>query len=313
MYTPVSREHHDGERGEFVTTEVSAEEPYRSIWGFLRELEFRQGYLQADGVRTRFAEAGNTDAPALLLLHGTGGHWETFAPNLTALSEHFHCIAIDMVGNGFSEKPDHDYEIPVYVRQVLAVLDAFGVQRAHVAGMSLGAWVAARLAIDAPERVDRMILMSPAGMVATASNMARIRAERTRAVQEADWASIKAMFDHLMADERNRLDDLVSLRQAVYQRRDTRETIDHLLILQDAEARERNLIPEKEWESIAAPTLVVASGKDVSEYQSTARRVAELIPDSEVLEMPGVKHWPHFEDPDTFNPAAVRFLLGAGA
>lgn len=293
-----------------MTAEAIAEEPYRSIWGFLRELEFRQGYIDADGVRTRFAEAGRPEAPALLLLHGTGGHWETFAPNLPALSEHFHCIAIDMIGNGFSAKPDHDYEVPVYVRQVLAVLDAFGVQRAHVAGMSLGAWVSARLAVDAPERVDRMILMSPAGLIATASNMARIRAERTRAVQDADWASIKAMFDHLIADERNRLPDLVALRQAIYQRTDTRETIDHLLILQDAEARERNLIADKEWQSIAAPTLVVASGKDVSEYQSTARRVAELIPDSRILDMPGVKHWPHFEDPETFNPAAVEFLLG---
>jgi 2-hydroxy-6-oxonona-2,4-dienedioate hydrolase len=306
MDTKVSEESH-------VTAEATAEEPYRSIWGFLKELEFRQGYLEADGVRTRFVEAGRPDAPALLLLHGTGGHWETFAPNLAVLSEHFRCIAIDMVGNGFSGKPDHDYEIPVYLRQVLAVLDAFGVQRAHVAGMSLGAWVAARLAIDEPQRVDRMILMSPAGLVATASNMARIRAERTRAVEEADWAAIKAMFDHLIAEERNRLPDLVALRQAIYRRPDTRATIDHLLILQDAEARERNLIPDEEWAKIAAPTLVVASGKDVSEYQSTARRVAELIPDAEILEMPGVKHWPHFEDPETFNPAAVRFLSGTSS
>jgi 2-hydroxy-6-oxonona-2,4-dienedioate hydrolase len=296
-----------------VTAEVNAEESYRSIWGFLRELEFRQGYLDAGGVRTRFAEAGRPDAPALLLLHGTGGHWETFAPNLPGLAEHFHCIAIDMIGNGFSDKPDFDYEIPVYVRQVLAVLDSFGVSRAHVAGMSLGAWVAARLAVDAPQRVDRLILMSPAGLIATASNMARIRAERTRAVQDADWASIKAMFDHLIAEERNRLPDLVALRQAIYRRTDTRETIDHLLVLQDAEARERNLIPEEAWATIAAPTLVVASGKDVSEYQSTARRVAELIPDSRVLEMPGVKHWPHFEDPETFTPAAVEFLRGGVA
>ena len=293
-----------------MTAEASPDEPYRSIWGFLRELEFRQGYVDADGVRTRFAEAGSPDAPPLLLLHGTGGHWETFAPNLPVLSQHFRCIAIDMVGNGFSAKPDHDYEIAVYLRQVLAVLDAFGIRRTHVAGMSLGAWVAARLAVDAPERVDRLILMSPAGLIATASNMARIRAERTRAVQDADWASIKAMFDHLIADERNRLPDLVALRQAIYQRADTRETIDHLLILQDADARERNLIAEKEWSSIGAPTLVVASGKDVSEYQSTARTVAGLIPDSQVLEMPEVKHWPHFEDPETFTPAAVAFLLG---
>jgi len=288
--------------------EAIAEEPYRSIWGFLRELEFRQGYLDAGGVRTRFAEAGRPDLPPLLLLHGTGGHWETFAPNLPALSAHLHCVAIDMVGNGFSAKPDHDYEIPVYLRQVLAVLDAFGFARASVVGMSLGAWVAARLAIDAPDRVDKLVLMSPAGLVATPANMARIRAERTRAVQEADWASIKAMFDHLIADERNRIPDVIALRQAIYRLPDTRATIDHLLVLQDPEARQRNLIAEDDWKAIAAPTLVVASGKDVSEYQSTARRVAELIPGGAVLEMPGVKHWPHFEDPEAFNTAALDFL-----
>ncbi|WP_409330853.1 alpha/beta fold hydrolase [Trujillonella humicola] len=296
-----------------MTAQLDADEGYRSIWGHLRDLEFRQGYLDAAGVRTRFAEAGRPDAPALLLLHGTGGHWETFAANLGGLAEHFHCIAIDMVGNGFSEKPDHDYEIPVYVRQVLAVLDSFGISRAHVAAMSLGAWVAARLAVDHPERVDRLILMSPAGLVATASNMARIRAERTRAVQEADWASLKAVFDHLIADERNRLPDLIALRQAIYRRPDTRETIDHLLVLQDAEVRDRNLIPEEQWATISAPTLVIASGQDVSEYQSTARRIAELIPDSRVLEMPGVRHWPHFEDPETFTPAAIAFLRGERA
>jgi pimeloyl-ACP methyl ester carboxylesterase len=292
---------------------VSEHEPeteYRSIWTWLRELEFRQGWLDADGVRTRFVEAGDPAAPGVVLLHGTGGHWETFAPNLPALSEHFHCVAVDMVGNGFSAKPDHDYEIAVYVRQVLAVLDHFAMRQASLVGMSLGAWVAARLAFEAPERVDRVILMSPAGLIATASNMARIRAERTKAVQNPDWASIKAMFDHLIADERNRIPDVIALRQAIYRLPDTRETIDHLLILQDPDARERNLLTEEQWSAIKAPTLVVASGKDFSEYESTARRVAALLPNSELLEMPDVRHWPHFEDPAVFNPAALKFLRG---
>jgi 2-hydroxy-6-oxonona-2,4-dienedioate hydrolase len=286
--------------------------PYRSIWTHLRELDFRQGYVEADGVRTRFAEAGDPAKPAVLLLHGTGGHWETFAPNLAALSEHFHCVAIDMVGNGFSDKPDHDYEIAVYLRQVQAVLDRLGFDHAAVIGMSLGAWVAAALAVEAPQRVDKLILMSPAGLIATASNMARIRAERTRAVENPDWDSIKAMFDHLIADEENRIPDVVALRQAIYRLPETRATIDHLLILQDPDARERNLIPEERWRTISCPTLVVASGKDHGEYQSTARRVAELIDGAEILEMPHVKHWPHFEDPEAFNAAAVPFLLRAG-
>jgi 2-hydroxy-6-oxonona-2,4-dienedioate hydrolase len=283
-------------------------EAYRSIWTSLREVAFRQGRLDAGGVRTRFAEAGDPGAPAVLLLHGTGGHWETFAPNLGPLSGHFHCIAIDMIGNGFSDKPDYDYEIAVYVRQVLAVLDHFGLPKASVIGMSLGAWVAARLGLDAPGRVDRLILMSPAGLIATTSNMARIRAERTRAVEDPSWESIKAMFDHLIAEERNRIPDVIALRQAIYRLPDTRATIDHLLVLQDPDARERNLLTEAQWSSIEAPALVIASGKDHNEYQNTARRVAALLPRSEILEMPHVKHWPHFEDPETFNEAALRFL-----
>ncbi|MDV7352729.1 alpha/beta hydrolase [Rhodococcus oxybenzonivorans] len=281
---------------------------YRSIWGYLRELDFRQGFIEAAGVRTRFAEVGSPDKPHAILLHGTGGHWETFVPNLGALSEHFHCVAIDMVGNGFSEKPDYDYEIAVYVQQILAVMDHFGMDRAHFIGMSLGAWVSAATAVQHPARVSKLILMSPAGLIATASNMARIRAERTAAVNNPSWESIHKVFEHLIADEENRLPDLVALRQAIYRRADTRESIDHLLILQDAEARDRNLIPEEQWATITAPTMVVASGKDHGEYQSTARTVAQVIPNSEVFEMADVRHWPHFEDPESFNPAAVAFL-----
>jgi pimeloyl-ACP methyl ester carboxylesterase len=281
---------------------------YRSIWTYLRELEFRQGYLEADGIRTRYAEAGRPGDPPIVLLHGTGGHWETFAPNLAALSEHFHCVAIDMVGNGFSAKPDFDYEIDVYVRQVQSVLDHFGFDRTHLIGMSLGAWVCAATAVRHPERVDRMILMSPAGFEAAAANMERIRRERTAAVNDPSWESIHQVFEHLIADEANRIPDLIALRQAVYRRADTRETIEHLLILQDPEARDRNLIPEQGWAGIQAPTMVVSSGKDIGVYQTTANRIAELIPGAEVFEMPEVRHWPHFEDPESFNPAALAFL-----
>jgi 2-hydroxy-6-oxonona-2,4-dienedioate hydrolase len=184
------------------------------------------------------------------------------------------------------------------------------VETVSLIGMSLGAWVATRFTIDNPDRVKKLVLMSPAGLIATQSNMARIRAERTKAVEDPTWDSIKAMFNHLIADEANRLPDLIALRQAIYRLPETRKTIDHLLILQDPDARERNLIPPEQWQTITAPTLVVASGKDHGEYQSTARQVAGFIPNSEVLEMPEVRHWPHFEDPELFNSTALRFLLG---
>jgi 2-hydroxy-6-oxonona-2,4-dienedioate hydrolase len=298
---------------EIVTARAEIDtEHYRSIWMYLKELTFRQGFaditVNGTPVRTRYAEAGAPDKPDVILLHGTGGHWETFAPNLAALSEHFHCVAFDMVGNGFSGKPDYDYEIGVYVEHVLGIMHQFGMERAHFVAMSLGAWVASTVAVVHADRVDKLILMSPAGKEAAASNMARIRTERTKAVNEPTWESLHAVFAHLIADEINRLPDLIGLRQAIYQRADTRQTIEHLLILQDAAARDRNLIPEEKWTTITAPVMVVASGKDLGVYQDTATSIAKLIPNAELFEMPGVRHWPHFEDPESFNPAAIEFL-----
>jgi len=281
---------------------------YQSIWLMLAELDFEQRWLDIDGVRTRVAIAGPEDGQPVILLHGTGGHWETFAPTIPALSDQYRCIAVDMIGNGFTDKPDYDYEIQVYVRHILGVMKELHVERAHFIGMSLGAWVSAKIAQQHPELVDKVILMSPAGLIATQENMARIRAERTKAVQDPNWDSIKAMFNHLIADEERRLPDLIGLRQAIYRRPDTLATIDHLLALQNYETRERNLLSEDQWREIQAPTMVVASGKDHGEYQSTARQVANLIPNSTVFEMPEVRHWPHFEDPEAFNPAAVAFL-----
>src|ERR1700731_3546347 len=134
-------------------------ENYRSIWMYLKELAFRQGFVDigVNGAagRTRYAEAGGPDKPHAILLHGTGGHWETFAPNLAALSQHFHCVAIDMVGNGFSHKPDYDYEIAVYVDHVLKVMDHFSMHQANFVAMSLGAWVASTIAVDHPDRVSK--------------------------------------------------------------------------------------------------------------------------------------------------------------
>jgi 2-hydroxy-6-oxonona-2,4-dienedioate hydrolase len=287
-----------------------ARNEYRSLWTWLREVEFCQRWVDVNGVSTRIAEAGSKDSPAVVLLHGTGGHWEVYAPTIGPLSKEFHCIAVDMVGNGLSDRPDYDYEISVYVAHIAGLLDALGIERASFIGMSLGAWVAARFALDHPDRTDKLILQSPAGLIATASNMARIRAERTAAVENPTWESIKAMFDHLIADEENRIPDIIALRQAIYRMPATRDAIDHVLILQDPEARERNLIAEEQWAAIAAPTLVVASGKDHSEYMNTAQQVARLIPNSETIEMAQVRHWPAFEDPETFNAAALRFLRG---
>lgn len=284
---------------------------YRSIWLHMKEVPFTQQFIEALGYRTRVVTAGDPTKPAVLLLHGTGGHWETFSALIPDLHEDYFVIAIDMVGNGFSEKPDIPWTTFLYAEHALAVLDHFGVERAHLFGSSLGAWVVARIAFQSPERTDKVVLMSPAGLIASAENMARIKRQRTAAVSDPDWGTIKAMFDHLIADEVNKIPDLIALRQSIYRKPETLQTIDRMLTLQEPEVRNENLLSVDDWKSIQAPVMVVVAGRDVEEYESTARQILEYIPNSTAFEMPHVAHWPAFEDPVTFNPAVLAFLAEA--
>jgi 2-hydroxy-6-oxonona-2,4-dienedioate hydrolase len=281
---------------------------YRSLWTALMRVPFEQRYIQAGGIRTRYAHAGRVGAPAILMLHGTAGSWEGFAANLGPLSEDFDCYAIDMIGSGWSDHPDHDYEIAHYVDHAAAFAQAAGLARYAVVGCSLGAWVAARMALTHPERVSHLVLLSAAGLFANAANMSRIRNARSQAVENPTWENIKPIFDHLIHEERHRIPDIVAVRQAVYRQPDMVRTMQHILCLQDPEIRQRNLITEGEWRRIDVPALVIGSLADKDEYLETARRVSSLMPRAEYAEMAGVGHWPHFEDPQVFNPLCTEFL-----
>ena len=131
---------------------------HESVWSDLQGVPFSQGYLDAGGVRTRYLHAGDPSLPGLVLLHGSGGHAEAYVRNLEAHAEHFSTWSIDMLGHGYTDKPGHPLEVSHYVGHLTAVLDAIGADRAHISGESLGGWVAARAAVDHPDRVDRLVL-----------------------------------------------------------------------------------------------------------------------------------------------------------
>lgn len=288
--------------------EATSKEGYRSIWYHLMRTHFRQGVIDAGGVKTRYAQAGPADAPTLVMLHGTAGSWETFCANFEALSQHFNCIAFDMIGCGFTEKPDKDYEIGVYAEHVGAVMDALGIRSASLLGVSLGSWIAVRFAVDHPERVDKMILISTAGLVSSAATMNRIKTQRSAAVDNPTWQTISGIIGNLVHDPKNRIDDMIALRQAVYRQPEMKRAMQHILVLQDPEIRQRNNIAEEYWRTIKAPTLIVVTPDSKDIYLEMSKRAAELIPNSRIAEIHNAGHWPHFEQADAFNRLAIEFL-----
>ena len=282
---------------------------YESIWTHLATVAFRQDWIDVDGVKTRYVQAGPSDAPAVIMLHGTGGTWEAYMATLGPLSKHFNCFAIDFMGSGFSDKPRRDYEIADYVDQIAGFLSAVGVTRTSVIGISLGSWVAVRFASLHPDKVSKVILNAPFGIADEEEEIAGILTRRGRAYDDPSWANIKKIFESLFYRESKRIDDLIALRQTTYKNPDAKAASEHVLAIFGPKYLKKNLITEAECRSIGAPVLVIDSLKDRPLYRNTASRMSELLPRAKLLEIDNVGHWPQFEDPEVFNTAALQFLL----
>ncbi|MGK8507530.1 alpha/beta fold hydrolase [Nocardia asiatica] len=283
---------------------------HESIWSDLQGVPFTQGYLDVGGVRTRYLHAGDPAHPALVLLHGSGGHAEAYVRNLESHAAHFSTWSINMLGHGYSGKPGHPLEIPHYVEHVIGFLDAVGARRASVSGESLGGWVAARVAIDHPDRVERLVLNTAGGSQADPEVMRRIVTLSMAAAADPAWETVQARIKWLMADKSKGYDDIVASRQRVYRQPGFVAAMRDIMALQDPEIRQRNLLGPAEYGRITAPTLVLWTSDDPTADVGEGRRIASMIPGARFEVMPGCGHWPQYEDAKTFNALHLDFLLG---
>jgi pimeloyl-ACP methyl ester carboxylesterase len=126
------------------------------------------GRLEFGSVRTRgFGRismlAAGTGPETILCLHGLGGTKASFLPTVSALADDHRVIAIDLPGFGESDKPiGAPYDAPWFARSAFAAMDALGLERAHVAGNSMGGRVAIEAGLMDRERVGALLLLSPA-------------------------------------------------------------------------------------------------------------------------------------------------------
>jgi non-heme chloroperoxidase len=136
----------------------------------------------ATGVKLHYAEQGAPDGPALVLLHGYSDSWFSFSRLLPLLPPAYHVYALSLRGHGDSERPATGYGIDALAADVVALLDAVGVDRVTLVGHSLGSIVARHVAATRPDRVRRLALI---GTIATPVNEAALALrEEVRALED---------------------------------------------------------------------------------------------------------------------------------
>jgi 2-hydroxymuconate-semialdehyde hydrolase len=261
----------------------------------------------AGGIHTNYHDEGS--GPAVLLIHGSGPGvtaWANWRLTIPALTERFRVIAPDMVGFGFTERPPAvQYRMETWVGHVLGLLDALDIGRAHVVGNSFGGALALALAIRAPGRVGRLVLMGSAG----------VRFALTEGLDKA-WgytpsiANMRELLDIFAADRTLVTDELARLRYEASVRAGCQEAFASMFPAPRQRWVDALASDESEIRRIGNETLIVHGREDRVIPLSSSYRLLELIDRAQLHVFGRCGHWTQIEHAARFNRLVSDFLAG---
>ena len=286
-----------------------------TMWEDLSGAGFAVSFIDAGGVRTRVAVAG--DGPTLLLLHGTGGHLETYQKNIAALSRHFRLVVPDMIGHGYTGRPDVDYTLDDYAAHLFALLDSLGTGQAFVCGESVGGCVAAWMALRAPARVPALVLNT--GILerpdeAGLRQLADLEVRTRRLMADLSLEAVRRRMEWLVLDPRTMTDEMVRVRHAIYSQpgmvQDVQKIMHAVLEMNRGVYVGTDFINKERLREISCPTLVLWSDHNPGKPYERVKPAIDLIPDVRVHVVRDAAHWPQFEQPESVNRRMIEFLTG---
>jgi len=270
-------------------------------------------YVDVDGLRLHCLDWGNDAAPPMLLLHGFSGHahtWDTFA---RAMCDRYHVVALDQRGHGDSDwAKDGAYRPDDHARDIRAVHDRLGLRAVVLIGLSMGGRNSIALTATHPAKVEKLVIVDigpdidPRG----AARIARMAGEAPE-----DFGSI----DEAVAYLRPHVTLKSAAAEAALRHRvehgvkklpDGRYTWKYDRFLRD-QRRQGTVPPVDLWPAvgkITAPTLIVRGSESDVFSPDTAKRMLELIPGSQLVEIPGAGHSVPAEAPEAFERAVRQFL-----
>jgi (E)-2-((N-methylformamido)methylene)succinate hydrolase len=251
------------------------------------------------GVETAYAVEGS--GPPLLLIHGVGARLDAWDGAVAALGGRLTTIRHDLRGHGESSKAPGPYSVELFAEDALALLDHLGIARCHVAGHSLGGMIAQRLALDAPRRVDRLVLLSTAG--------GRTEEERGRVLERLALVGDGIPGEHFrrsvgrwFSDEfQRRNPELIERYAARNMENDPRCYAAAYRVLATTDLA-------GELGGIQAPTLIVTGEGDVGSSPRMARLMHERIPGSQLRILSGLRHSLLVEAPELVARLLEEFL-----
>ena len=290
------------------------ETKWKSIWVELLGTETR--LVKGPKYTTRVIEAGSGDP--LILIHGSGGHAETYARNIMNLANHFHVYSIDALYHGFSSKEPWDAENRT-LRQAEAVidlLDAEGHRWAHVEGESMGSFIAFTMGMEFPDRCGKLILNTGAPVnfkrtfKETAGGGDTLRQLSHDAIINLNRDTMRSRLQWLMAQPDRVTDELVELRYQLYSIPEINASMRRFHGVGLDQPLAHHLYEEEECKKFKPEALVYWTANNPGQGCEVGEYFASLIPGAKFVCQDDAGHWPQWEHPEEHDQFLIDFIKG---
>jgi len=260
------------------------------------------------GLRLHVRDTGPKDGPAVIMLHGFGSSLHTWEPWARALDDDYRIIRVDLPGSGLSEPdPADDYSDGRTMQVIIALMDRLEVGRASFIGNSIGGRIAWRFAAENPERVEKLVLISPDGFESPGNTYGQ-KPEIPALARAMQYVLPKPLLRTNLAAAYGDPKTLTDI------------TVDRYYDLMLAPGVRRAMLARMEQtvredpvpllRRIRAPVLLVWGEKDAMIPFSNAADYTKVLPHSRLVAFPGLGHVPQEEAPAKSLVPVEAFLAG---
>ncbi|SEP89343.1 2-hydroxymuconate semialdehyde hydrolase [Solimonas aquatica] len=259
----------------------------------------------AAGLKTNLHDLGS--GHPVVLIHGSGpgvsayANWRLCMPEL---ARSFRVVAPDLVGFGFTERPQGiSYTMDAWVQHLLGVLDALGIERAHLVGNSFGGALALALATRHPQRVARLVLMGSVGV------RFKITAELDAVWgYEPSLPAMRKLIGMFSADRHHADEELARLRYEASIRPGFQESYAAMFPAPRQRWVDAMASPEEAVRALPHETLIIHGREDRVIPLSNAYRLLELIPQAQMHVFGRCGHWTQIEQAARFSRLLLDFF-----
>ncbi|MDV6284473.1 alpha/beta hydrolase [Rhodococcus jostii] len=261
--------------------------------------------IVVNGIATNYHDQG--DGAPVVLIHGSGPGvtaWANWRTTIPVLAENFRVIAPDILGFGYTERPDGvEYNSATWTDHLIGFLDALGLGRVSIVGNSFGGSLALRIATEHPERVDRLVLMGSVG----------VPFEITDGL-DAVWGfepslpAMRKLLDVFAYDRTLVNDELAELRLAAATRPGVQEAFSAMFPAPRQRGVDEMAVDENLIAGLDNETLIVHGRDDQVIPLSNSLRLLELITNSQLHVFGRCGHWVQIEHSTRFSKLVAEFL-----